>query len=87
VVAVAKRDLAAGETLDGEGGYCVYGKLVPAERSFAEHALPVGLAHHVRLVRTVAAGATITWADVVPIEERESVRVRRQMEALFRPFA
>ena len=33
VVAVAKRALKAGETLDGEGGYTVYGKLVPAARS------------------------------------------------------
>src|SRR3712207_3237455 len=32
VVAVAKRPLRAGETLDGEGGYTVWGKLVPAER-------------------------------------------------------
>ena len=45
-VAVAKRALQAGETLDGEGGYTVWGKLVPAERSLAEGALPIGLAHH-----------------------------------------
>ena len=30
VMAVAKRDLAAGETLDGEGGFCVHAKLAPA---------------------------------------------------------
>src|SRR6185312_1349044 len=46
-VAVAKRALRAGETLDGEGGYTVWGKLVPAERSLAEGALPIGLAHKV----------------------------------------
>ena len=51
VVAVAKRALRAGETLDGEGGYTVWGKLVPAARSLAEGALPIGLAHN------VAAGA------------------------------
>ena len=45
VVAVAKRGLQAGEMLDGEGGYTVWGKLVPAERSLAEGALPIGLAH------------------------------------------
>ena len=33
VVATAKRDLAAGEELDGEGGYAVYGRLMPAEDS------------------------------------------------------
>jgi hypothetical protein len=33
VVATAKRDLAEGEMLDGEGGYTVYGKLMPAADS------------------------------------------------------
>src|ERR1044071_6017862 len=51
VVAVAKRALRADETLDGEGGYTVWGRLVPAERSIAMGALPIGLAHHVRLKR------------------------------------
>ena len=87
VVAVAKRDLAAGQTLDGEGGICVYGKLLPAPASLAGHALPIGLAAGVDLVRPVAAGAIVTWADVAPQEEREVVRVRREMEAVFRPFA
>jgi predicted homoserine dehydrogenase-like protein len=49
--------------------------------------LPIGLAQSVRLVRPVAAGVTLTWADVEPAAEREAVRVRREMEALFRPFA
>ena len=52
VVAVAKRPLCTGETLDGEGGYTVWGKLVPAERSLIEEALPIGLAHNVKLLRT-----------------------------------
>src|SRR3954466_14605464 len=56
VVAVAKRALRAGETLDGEGGYTVWGKLVPAGRSLAAGALPIGLAHHVRLTRHIGAG-------------------------------
>jgi predicted homoserine dehydrogenase-like protein len=87
VVAVAKRDLVPGQTLDGEGGICVYGKLLPAPDSLSGHALPIGLASGVELVRPVAAGAIVTWADVTPQEEREVVRVRREMEALFRPFA
>jgi len=51
VVAVAKRELSAGETLDGEGGYTVWGKLAPAEHSLAHGALPIGLASHVELQR------------------------------------
>jgi len=82
VVAVAKRCLRAGETLDGEGGYTVWGKLVPAERSLAEGALPIGLAHKVPLKRDVAAGAVVRWVDV-DVPESEAVQVRREMERRF----
>ena len=47
VVATAKRTLKAGEILDGEGGFCVWGKLVPSASSRALDALPIGLAHGV----------------------------------------
>ena len=43
VAAVAKRNLRAGEMLDGEGGYTVWGKLMPAAASLAAGALPIGL--------------------------------------------
>ena len=86
VVSVAKRALRAGEALDGEGGYTVWGKLVPAERSLAEGALPIGLAHKVPLKRDVAAGAIVRWADV-DMPDTEAVRVRREMERRFTPQA
>jgi predicted homoserine dehydrogenase-like protein len=82
VVAVAKRALHAGETLDGEGGYTVWGKLVPAERSLAEGALPIGLAHKVELLRDTAAGEIVRWVDVA-VADSEAVRVRRDMEQRF----
>jgi len=81
-VAVAKRPLRAGETLDGEGGYTVWGKLVPAERSLAEGALPIGLAHKVPLIRDVAAGAIVRWADVA-VPDSEAARARHDMERRF----
>jgi len=83
VVATAKRDLAAGETLDGEGGYTVYGKLVPARESLARHALPLGLAHGVKLARAIAAHATVRWEDVEIAATDDAVRFRREMEAVF----
>ena len=88
VVAVAKRALQAGETLDGEGGYTVWGKLVAAERSLAEGALPIGLAHRVPLMRDIAAGEIVRWADVA-IPDNEAVKARRDMERRFagRPSA
>ena len=85
VVAVAKRDLAAGETLDGEGGYTVWGKLFPATASLALGGLPVGLAHGVRLARPVAEGAPVTWADVLADDSDFATSFRRRMEASFPP--
>jgi predicted homoserine dehydrogenase-like protein len=82
VVAVAKRDLRAGETLDGEGGYTVWGRLMPARDSLACSGLPIGLAHGVRLTRGVAKGATVSWRDIA-LPESEVARVRLEMEALF----
>jgi predicted homoserine dehydrogenase-like protein len=79
-VAIAKRALKAGETLDGEGGYTVYAKLIPAVRSLERGALPIGLAHHVALTRDVAAGEILTVADVALDSSVEAVRVRREME-------
>jgi predicted homoserine dehydrogenase-like protein len=82
VVAVAKRALRAGEALDGEGGYTVWGKLLPAERSLAEGALPIGVAHKLALLRDIAADEIVRWADVA-VPDTEAVRVRRDMERRF----
>ena len=79
-VAVAKRALKAGETLDGEGGYTVFAKLIPAARSLALGGLPIGLAHHVKLTRDVAKGEILTASDVALDGGEEAVRIRREME-------
>ncbi len=68
VVAVAKRDLAAGEELDGEGGYTVWGRLAPADD--ADAALQIGHAHGTRLREPVAAG------DAVPLSAVDRAEVR-----------
>src|SRR6187549_2070174 len=81
VVATAKRALKRGEVLDGEGGFCVWGKQVPAERSLAEGLLPLGLAHEVDLKRDLAEGECLKWSDVVYDENDLAVKVRREMEA------
>lgn len=81
VVAVAKRDLRAGERLDGEGGYTVYGKLLSAATSLAAGALPLGLAHGLRLKHAVAAGSIVHWSDVDYDPHDAAVRFRREMEA------
>jgi predicted homoserine dehydrogenase-like protein len=81
VAAVAKRPLRAGEVLDGEGGYTVYGKLLPAERNREARALPIGLARGARLRRGVEAGATVTEDDVEPLSPSPALDLRREMVA------
>src|SRR5438128_3994796 len=83
VVATAKRDLQPGEILDGEGGYTVWGKLLPAQKSIAFGGLPLGLAHGTKLVRAVKAGVPIAWRDIAIDEALPALKVRRDMEALF----
>jgi predicted homoserine dehydrogenase-like protein len=84
VAATAKRALRAGETLDGEGGFTVYGKLMPTADALAHDALPIGLAHHMVLKRDVPAGQPVRWSDVTYDPAQEAIRVRREMEVLFR---
>jgi predicted homoserine dehydrogenase-like protein len=81
VVATAKRDLAPGEILDGEGGYTVYGTLMPSTASRALRGLPLGLAHGVKLTRAVPANAKLRWDDVAFDASDDAVRFRRELEA------
>ena len=83
VVATAKRDLKAGETLDGEGGFTVYGKLMPATDSLAAGGLPLGLAHGVKLLKPVQAGRPVRWSDVEIDAAQPAVAFRREMEQTF----
>jgi predicted homoserine dehydrogenase-like protein len=83
VVATAKRDLNAGEMLDGEGGFTVYGKLFPAQESIALGGLPLGLAHGVKLIKLVKAGQAVSWSDVAFDANSTAVKFRREMEQVF----
>ncbi len=83
VVATAKRDLKPGEILDGEGGYTVVGKLMPAQASLRLGGLSLGLAHGVKMLKPVAAGQPLRWTDVAVDESSYAVKVRREMERLF----
>jgi len=82
VAAVAKRDLKAGERLDGEGGFTVWGKLLPAERSLAIDALPIGLAKDIVLRRDIAAGTVLTAGDVSDTAEGPVVALRAETKAM-----
>lgn len=83
VAATAKRDLVPGDLLDGEGGFTVYGTLLPARDSLRAGVLPIGLAHGVRLVRPVAAGKSVCWDDVAWDAQDPTVKFRKEMEELY----
>ncbi len=83
VVATAKRALKMSEILDGEGGFCVWGKQTPAETSLAAGYFPLGLAQNVKLTRDIAEGERLKWSDVEFDPRDPAVRVRREMEAAF----
>jgi predicted homoserine dehydrogenase-like protein len=84
VIAVSKRALNPGEMLDGEGGFTVYGKVVPAETSLQVGAVPIGLAHGLKLKNAVAAGQPVRWSDVSYDGANQAIAFRMEMEALFR---
>jgi predicted homoserine dehydrogenase-like protein len=82
VAATAKRALGKGEVLDGEGGFTVWGRQVPADVSLAEGYLPLGLASGVALTRDIAEGQPLRWSDVAIDADATAVKVRREMEAM-----
>ena len=83
VVATAKRDLSAGEVLDGEGGYTVYGRLRPSAEATRIRGLPIGLAHKVTLLHDIPANSPIGWSDVRYDPANPAVLIRREMERSF----
>lgn len=83
VVATAKRDLKVGEMLDGEGGYTVWGKLLPSATSKRMGGLPLGMAHNVKVIRPVAKGQSLCWADVQMDSNTSAFKIRREMESAY----
>ncbi|NYT86036.1 NAD(P)H-dependent oxidoreductase [Pollutimonas harenae] len=87
VVATAKRDLKPGDILDGEGGYTVWGKLLPAQKSVSIGGLPLGLAHGIKVLCPVAKGQSLSWSDVDIDTSTPAYRIRKEMESLIPPQA
>jgi predicted homoserine dehydrogenase-like protein len=75
VVALAKRDLRAGETIDGIGGFTVYGLIENTAPARAMGALPMGLAEGCVLTRALSRDSVVTAADVTMPAERLSDRL------------
>ena len=81
VVSTTKRNLKKGEILDGEGGATVWGKLIPAKLSLSLEALPIGLAHGIKLKNEVKENEIIKWSDVEFSSTDPAISYRRSMEA------
>jgi len=83
VATVAKRDLKAGETLDGIGGFTVHGMIHRAEVARKENLLPLGLTEGARVKRAIPKGQLIRY-DQVELDERSILlQLRRIQDALF----
>lgn len=83
VVTTAKRDLEAGHTIDGLGGYDTYGVAENYPLSRAENLLPIGLAEGCKLRRAVAQDAVLSYADVEVPDGRIGDRLRAEQDELF----
>ena len=84
VVSISKKDLVPGEILDGEGGFCAHGEFFSADESLRKRAVPLGLSETMKIIRPVKKGQLITWDDVQFDAANEGVKLRRQMEEIFR---
>ena len=84
VVSVSKRNLKKGEKLDGEGGFTVWGKLIPASTSLNLQALPIGLANDMYLKNDIDKDKILTWNDVEFDSNDAIINYRHQMENKFR---
>ena len=85
VAATAKRDLAPGDRLDGEGGATVYGTVLPAATAGERGLLPIGLADDARVLRPVPAGAPVGYADVELAGHTPVHDLRARLEQHARP--
>ncbi len=81
-VAIAKKDLAPGDHLDGEGGYTVWGKCIAAKTSLTKRALPIGLAHGIKMLHAVSKGSMITRSDVEPLPQSAALMMRTETEMM-----
>lgn len=82
-MAFAKRDLKAGEILDGMGGFTCYGLIDTYEVSVAQNALPMALSQGCRLKRDLPKDRIVTYADIELPEGRLCDKLRAEQNAYF----
>jgi predicted homoserine dehydrogenase-like protein len=85
VITIAKRDLKAGETLDGIGGFTCYGTIENADICRGENLLPMGLSEGCRLLRDLPRDRALTYGDVEMPPGRLCNRLRKEQDRYFHP--
>ncbi|MEN8240507.1 MAG: SAF domain-containing protein [Chloroflexota bacterium] len=83
-ITVAKRDLIAGERVDGLGGFTVYGIIEKASLAHDEELLPLGLAVGATLIKDVPMGKALRYSDVDLKEDQLIVKLRREQDAMIK---
>jgi predicted homoserine dehydrogenase-like protein len=83
VIALAKRDLKAGEIIDGLGGFHTYGECETYDRTVTDRLLPIGLAEGCTLIKDVPKDAALTYADVRIPEGRLCDELRAEQSRVF----
>jgi predicted homoserine dehydrogenase-like protein len=81
-IAVAKRPLEPGETLDAIGEYCYRGSIDTVAAARRENLLPLGLAKGCVVRRKIPIGAPIRYDDLEGLPDTPLVRMRREQDAL-----
>jgi predicted homoserine dehydrogenase-like protein len=79
----AKRNLAPGDILDGEGGDLAFGRMVRASDSIKGKYLPMGLSTDAKVTKAVAKGSIVTYNDVALDQNKLSYKLRRKIEDEF----
>jgi len=88
VLATAKKDLQAGEVIDGLGGYMTYGLAENALTARAQNLLPIGLAQGCILKRAIAKDTVLTFGDVELPASRLCDRLwREQIDRFFPAYS
>jgi predicted homoserine dehydrogenase-like protein len=83
VITTAKRDLCAGEVLDGLGFYMTYGQCENADIVYRQNLLPIGVAEGCRVLRDLRKDQVLTYADVELPAGRLCDKLRAEQEACF----
>ena len=82
----AKVPSPAAMPLDGEGGRTVYGRVVRAGDAMSTHVLPMRPPNNLRLIRQLAAEASVTCADVAALPHRAAAKMQRELVENFSYF-